>query len=146
MTLGDVEKAGRLLIKLQERMVSLEKEYDESMVHQNNQYNRRVAERDAALVQVDRLKAEIFTYQRSFSAFKEDVEKSPKQRTGNCLLTGVCASEGHRIKRSSQAPLTDDQIKEFSESIWGSEIDYQHTWEIEFARAIEAAHGIGVKP
>lgn len=47
MTLGDVEKAGRLLIKLQERLVSLEKEYDESMVHQNNQYKRRVDERDA---------------------------------------------------------------------------------------------------
>lgn len=58
MTLGDVERAGRLLIKLQERLVSLEKEYDESMVHQNNQYNRRVAERDAALAEVDRLKSE----------------------------------------------------------------------------------------
>lgn len=58
MTIGDVEKAGRLLIKLQERLVSLEKEYDESMVYQNNQFTRRVAERDAALAEVDRLKSE----------------------------------------------------------------------------------------
>jgi hypothetical protein len=40
-------------------------------------------------------------------------------------------------------PLTDDTIKGFSEDIWGCELDYQHTWEIEFARAIERAHGIG---
>jgi hypothetical protein len=40
-------------------------------------------------------------------------------------------------------PLTDDTIKGLSEDIWGCEIDYQHTWEIEFARAIERAHGIG---
>lgn len=46
MTLGDVEKAGRLLIKLQERLVEIEKEYDASMVHQNRMYNQRVAERD----------------------------------------------------------------------------------------------------
>lgn len=55
MTLGDVEKAGRLLIKLQERLVDLEKEYDASMVHQNNQYNRRVAERNELQIQNDGL-------------------------------------------------------------------------------------------
>ena len=37
------------------------------------------------------------------------------------------------------APLTDEQIKEMSETIWGSELDYKHEAEIKFARAIEAA-------
>ena len=29
-------------------------------------------------------------------------EPELKQRTGDCLLTGVCASEGHRIKKAEQ--------------------------------------------
>jgi len=62
MTLGDVEKAGRLLIKLQERLVELEKEYDESMIHQNNQYNRRVYERDALDVRCAQLISESNKY------------------------------------------------------------------------------------
>lgn len=42
-------------------------------------------------------------------------------------------------------PLTDEQIKEISESIWGGELDYRFVAEIKFARAIEAAHGIKEK-
>ena len=47
--------------------------------------------------------------------------------------------------QSAAEPLTEGYIKELSEEIWGSEIDYQHLNEIEFARAIETAHGIGAK-
>lgn len=28
----------------------------------------------------------------------------PEQRTGNCLLTGVCAAEGHRIQKAQSEP------------------------------------------
>ena len=61
----------------------------------------------------------------------------------------MCAQAQKTVEEwepAPQVPMTDDQIKELSEAIWGSELDYQHTWEIEFARAIEAHHKIGVKP
>jgi hypothetical protein len=70
MTLGDVEKAGRLLIKLQERLVELEKEYDASMVHQNNQYNRRVSERDALELRCHQLVSETNKYAAEISLGK----------------------------------------------------------------------------
>jgi molybdopterin converting factor small subunit len=53
MTLGDVESSGRLLKKLQDRLVEMEEEYAASMDHQNNAYNRRVAERDELQLQVN---------------------------------------------------------------------------------------------
>lgn len=39
-------------------------------------------------------------------------------------------------------PLTEGEIKEISESIWGSELDYKSEAEIKFARALEQAHDI----
>ena len=37
------------------------------------------------------------------------------------------------------APMSDEQIIEASEAVWGSELDYKHLAEIQFARAIIAA-------
>ena len=44
-------------------------------------------------------------------------EPQIKQRTGDCLLTGVCAAEGHRIQKPQREwqDLTDDE----SDEIWG---------------------------
>ena len=42
----------------------------------------------------------------------------------------------------AQQPLTDEQIKHIGDTTPGQ----QGGWNIAFARAIEAAHGIGVKP
>jgi hypothetical protein len=63
----------------------------------------------------------------------------PKVRTGNCLRVGVCASEGHKIQpQRTWVGLTDEEILTYRHMIdWTAEWSY-----INFARAIEAAHGI----
>ena len=40
-----------------------------------------------------------------------DAVAQPEQRTGNCLLTGVCAAEGHRIQKAQREwqGLTDEE-------------------------------------
>jgi hypothetical protein len=50
-------------------------------------------------------------------------EPQIKQRTGNCLLTGVCAAEGHRIQKPQREwqGLTDKEIEDCLEmSIHGT--------------------------
>ena len=41
----------------------------------------------------------------------------PEQRTGNCLLTGVCAAEGHCIQKAQREwhGLTDEEEIELDE-------------------------------
>ena len=63
--------------------------------------------------------------------------EQPKVRTGDCLLVGVCASEGHKIQPQLK-PLSEEEIQTYRHMIdWTAEWSY-----INFARAIEAAHGI----
>ena len=63
-----------------------------------------------------------------------------KQRTGNCLLTGVCAAEGHRIQKAQREwqGLTDEEIK----TLWDDHIipvfNKNGISPFVFARAIEA--------
>jgi hypothetical protein len=65
--------------------------------------------------------------------------EQPKVRTGNCLRVGVCASEGHKIApQRTWVGLTDEEILTYRHMIdWTAEWSY-----INFARAIEVAHGI----
>ena len=63
--------------------------------------------------------------------------EQPKVRTGDCLRVGVCASEGHKIQ-PQRKPLTDEEIEAIAkEHIAVGTRSFQ-----EFARRIEAAHGI----
>ena len=58
----------------------------------------------------------------------------PEQRTGGCLLTGVCAAEGHRIQKARREwqGLEIDEVKATAElGIYEKPL-------IDFARAIEA--------
>jgi hypothetical protein len=58
----------------------------------------------------------------------------PEQRTGDCLLTGVCAAEGHRIQKAQREwqGLEIDEVKATAElGIYEKPL-------IDFARAIEA--------
>ena len=44
---------------------------------------------------------------------KDDPVEQPKVRTGDCLLVGVCASEGHKIQsQRTWVGLTDEEISE----------------------------------
>jgi hypothetical protein len=61
--------------------------------------------------------------------------EQPKVRTGDCLLVGVCASEGHKIQpQRTWVGLTEDEIVLISADCAAT---HQHT-DIHFARAIEA--------
>ena len=61
--------------------------------------------------------------------------EQPKVRTGDCLLVGVCASEGHKIA-PQRKPLTDEEVNKLvDDEDWYND---PHG----FVRAIEAAHGI----
>jgi hypothetical protein len=61
--------------------------------------------------------------------------EQPKVRTGDCLLVGVCASEGHKIQpQRTWVGLTDEEIVLIVAECAAS---HQHT-DIHFARAIEA--------
>ena len=74
---------------------------------------------------------------QAITAVKEALAQpeQPKVRTGNCLLVGVCASEGHKIA-PQRKPLTDEEIYDmYNEPRSDAEM-------IAFAKAIEAAHGI----
>jgi hypothetical protein len=44
---------------------------------------------------------------------KANYEAQPEQRTGGCLLTGVCAAEGHRIQKAQREwqGLTTAEVK-----------------------------------
>jgi len=59
----------------------------------------------------------------------------PEQRTGNCLLTSVCAAEGHRIQKAQRGwqGLTDEELLADGDSV-------VHSYDglVQFARAIEA--------
>ena len=62
--------------------------------------------------------------------------EQPKVRTGDCLLVGVCASEGHKIApQRTWVGLTDEEIRLQWSAFWEAEC---HPWAIDFARAIEA--------
>jgi hypothetical protein len=72
-------------------------------------------------------------------------EPQIKQRTGDCLLTGVCAAEGHRIQKAQRQQrtytlrkwqgLTDDEILEEYRQSYGDDGDLT---DVYFARAIES--------
>jgi hypothetical protein len=63
-------------------------------------------------------------------------EPQIKQRTGDCLLTGVCAAEGHHIQKPQRQQrtytlrkwqgLTDEEIIEFE--IWLDDEEEKHGW------------------
>jgi len=61
--------------------------------------------------------------------------EQPKVRTGDCLLVGVCASEGHKIQpQRTWVGLTDEELQPIADEyriLFGS-------WVTDFARAIEA--------
>jgi hypothetical protein len=64
-------------------------------------------------------------------------EPQIKQRTGDCLLTGVCAAEGHHIQKAQREwqGLTDDEILEEYRQAYGDDGDLT---DVYFARAIES--------
>jgi hypothetical protein len=68
--------------------------------------------------------------------------EQPKVRTGDCLLVGICASEGHKIQPPRQ-PLTDEQIGVIATQSQDGISPLDDT--LRFARAIEAAYGIKEK-
>ena len=62
--------------------------------------------------------------------------EQPKVRTGDCLLVGVCASEGHKIApQRTWVGLTDEEIKRIGDLDLDS--NYFGLW-YDFAKAIEA--------
>jgi len=93
---------------------------------------------------------------RSFKLFTHDVPlyttppqrkpltiEQPKVRTGDCLLVGVCASEGHKIQpQRTWVGLKDKEIEEiwniamFTDYGIGAELSNQPF--VHYARAIEA--------
>ena len=60
----------------------------------------------------------------------------PEQRMGNCLLTGVCATEGHRIQKARHEwqGLTDEEYESMAEN---HVTDYFFD-TLKYAHAIEA--------
>jgi len=75
--------------------------------------------------------------EQAITAIKEALAQpeQPKVRTGDCLLVGVCASEGHKIApQRTWVGLTEDEIVLISADCAAT---HQHT-DIHFARAIEA--------
>ena len=51
---------------------------------------------------------------REVQRLGQEIEQ-PKVRTGDCLLVGVCASEGHKIApQRTWVGLTDDEIKKIA--------------------------------
>jgi len=72
----------------------------------------------------------------AITAIKEALAQpeQPKVRTGDCLLVGVCASEGHKIApQRTWVGLTDGDIAEiYNQKDW----DIHTNWDYE--RAIEA--------
>jgi hypothetical protein len=93
-----------------------------------------------------------FTSQRTVPKRKEAITaikealaqpEQPKVRTGDCLLVGVCASEGHKIQpQRAWVGLTDKEIEEiwkvamFTDYGIGAELSNQPF--VHYARAIEA--------
>ena len=62
--------------------------------------------------------------------------EQPKVRTGDCLLVGVCASEGHKIQpQRTWVGLTDEEIKRIGKLDLDS--NYFGLW-YDFAKALEA--------
>lgn len=52
--------------------------------------------------------------------------EQPKVRTGDCLLAGVCASEGHKIQpQRTWVGLTDDEIAQGWKESWVTEQAWQ---------------------
>ena len=47
--------------------------------------------------------AKVFPYRPAIIALRARLAQ-PEQRSGDCLLTGVCASEGHRIEKAQPEP------------------------------------------
>ena len=71
--------------------------------------------------------------QPAITALKEALAQpeQPKVRTGDCLLVGVCASEGHKIQpQRTWVNLTSEEIGEIYRVGWAN--------NMELARAIEA--------
>jgi hypothetical protein len=83
----------------------------------------RQAIREHAMYEVQRLGQEI---------------EQPKVRTGDCLLVGVCASEGHKIApQRTWVGLTDDEIIDVIYPLVMADMPDDAT-DYEIARAIEA--------
>ena len=56
--------------------------------------------------------AKIFPVRKAIETLRARLAQ-PEQRTGDCLLTGVCAAEGHRIQKARREwqGLTDEEIR-----------------------------------
>ncbi len=70
----------------------------------------------------------------AITAIKEALAQpeQPKVRTGDCLLVGVCASEGHKIApQRTWVGLTEDEVFEISNKM-------PYADRFDFAEAIEA--------
>jgi len=73
---------------------------------------------------------------KAITAIKEALAQpeQPKVRTGDCLLVGVCASEGHKIQpQRTWVGLTDEEVKNFVQAVWPREAT-----PTDYIRAIEA--------
>jgi len=70
---------------------------------------------------------------------KDEPVEQPKVRTGDCLLVGVCASEGHKIQpQRTWVGLTDEEILEIFGHIGTSNSDINVYVLLNDARKIEA--------
>ena len=62
---------------------------------------------------------------REVQRLGQEIEQ-PKVRTGDCLLVGVCASEGHKIApQRTWVGLTDEEIAQGCEESWVTEQAFQ---------------------
>jgi hypothetical protein len=70
---------------------------------------------------------------------KAQPAQEPQVRTGNCLLCGVCASEGHKIQaKRPWVGLTEEEIWGAVDRIGTSDSNVNPYQTIKDARAIEA--------
>ena len=71
---------------------------------------------------------------REVQRLEQEIEQ-PKVRTGDCLLVGVCAAEGHKIApQRTWVGLTDGEIDE----LHGSPMNLEHSGALKWVRIIEA--------
>jgi hypothetical protein len=80
-------------------------------------------------------------------AIKEALEQTeqPKVRTGDCLLVGVCASEGHKIQpQRTWSGLTEDEI-EHAFKTNSVMVDNGNAYMVAGLRAVNIAQAIEAK-
>jgi hypothetical protein len=95
-----------------------------------------------------------FTSQRTVPKRKEAITaikealaqpEQPKVRTGDCLLVGVCASEGHKIApQRTWAGLTDEEI-EHAFKTNSVMVDNGNAYMVAGLRAVNIARAIEAK-